>query len=96
MLDIKAMRRSRPNPSLLELYQIDNKVLCDFVDSFKESISWSIQNNISLEDDVMPWLLWKSLCMRYHKLKDLQELEERVSRLKKHIEVDGGEALVIS
>ena len=34
--------------------------------------------------------------MIFHKLKDLQELEERVSRLKKHLEVDGDEALVIS
>ena len=79
MMTIQVIRRLRPNPSLLELYQINNKVLCDFVDNFKESISWGIQNNISLEDDVVSWMLWKSLCMRYHKLKDVQEFEERVS-----------------
>ena len=72
------MRRSRLDPSLLELYQIDDKVLRDFVNSFKEIISQGIQNNISLEDDASYWLLWKSFYMRFHKLKDLQELEEKV------------------
>ena len=95
MLDIGVMRRSRPDPSLLELCQIDDKVLCDFVDRFRESISKSIQKNISFEDDARSWLLWKGLCRRFHKLKDLQNLEEKVARLKKHLEVDDDEPPVI-
>ena len=34
--------------------------------------------------------------MRFHKLKDLQELEERVSQLRKFLEGDDDEAPVIS
>ena len=96
MPTIKVMRRSKLDPSLFELYQINDKQLCKFVDSFKERISWGVQINISLEDDASSWLLWKSLCMGFHKLKDLQELEEKVFWLKKHLEVDNDEASVIS
>lgn len=88
MPDIKIMRRSRPDPSLLELYQVDDKVIHEFVDSYKEIISQVVKNTISLEDDASSWLLWKSLYMRFHKLKYLQDLEERVSPLKKHLEVN--------
>ena len=96
MPDIEVMRRPRPDPSLLELYQIDHKVLHEFVESFREIISRGIQKNISFEDHVASWLLWKGLCARFHKLKDLQELEEKVSWLKKNLKVDDDEALVIS
>ena len=96
MPDIKTMKRLRPDPSLPELYQKNDKVFHKFVNSFKESISWGIQNNISLEDDASPWLLWKSLCTRFHKLKEIQELEEKVSQLKKHLEVDDDEAPILS
>lgn len=90
------MRRSRPNPSLPELYQMDDKVVHEFVDSYKESVSQDVKNNISIEDDASSWLQWKSLNKRFHKLKDLQELEERVSWLKKHLEMDDDKAPVIS
>lgn len=65
------------DPSLQELYQMDDKVVREFVDSYKESISSTIRNNISKEDDAMSWLLWKNLCLKFHKLKDLQEVEEK-------------------
>ena len=41
-------------------------------------------------------LYWSSLCVRFHKVKNLQEYKKKVSQLEKELEVDDNEALVIS
>ena len=58
-------------------------------------MSKGMMKNISFEDDASSWLLWKGLSRRFHKLKDLLELEEKVAWLKKHLEVDDDEPPVI-
>ena len=73
MSNMKFMRRPRPSPSLMELYSMEDKVLCEFMDSYKESISRADNNNISMDDDSTFWLLWRILCARFHKLKELEE-----------------------
>ena len=88
MPDIGAMKRSRPDPTLLELCWIDDKVLRDMVDHFKESMSKGMKKKLSFEDDGTSVLIWRSLCGRFHKLKHLQNLEEEVARLKEHLRED--------
>lgn len=71
-------------------------MLHEFWDGCKESISQDVRNNIRLEDDHASNLLWRSLCTGFHKLKDLQECERKVARLKEELTVDDEEPPVIS
>lgn len=88
--------KKRPDPTLMEIYPMHDKVLSEFLHSFKESISQAVRENISLEDDHASTLYWKSLCARFHILKDLEEYEEKVARLKAELTVDDEEPSVIS
>ena len=96
MPDIGIMRWPRPDPSLLELCQSDDKVLHDFVDHFKESMSKGMKNNISFEDNVTSLLIWRGLYEIFHKLKHLQNIEEEVAQLKEHLKEDDDEPHIIS
>lgn len=77
-------------------------MLHDFWDCCKESISHSVKTNLSIEYDHTYVLLWRSLCARFHKLKELEEktrvlqiYEKIISHLKEEIRVDDYEALVV-
>lgn len=90
------MKKTRPNPSFMEIYLSNDKALHEFMDYYKRSISHVVRTNMSIEDDHNSILLWDSLCYIFHKLKEMQELEEKVFQLMEHLEVDDDEAPVIS
>ena len=94
-MPIKVMKGRRPDPSLFELHQMQDSILHDMFDAFKESITRGQEMNLPIEEDHAPIFLWRSVCARYHKLKELevkkkllQHCEERVSQLSHELKVD--------
>lgn len=93
----------RPNPTILKILEMDDKVMHNFWDCCKESIIESVKTKKIMEDDHASALLWMSLCARFHKLKELEERtnllqahEERISQLKEELRFDDEDALAIS
>ena len=79
MSNMKFMRRPRPSPSLMELYSMEDKVLCEFMDSYKESISRADNNNISMDDDSTFWLLWRILLCQIPQVERVRRKEQSVA-----------------
>ena len=86
----------RPDPTISEILQMNDKVLQDFWEHYKKSISKAVKLKISVEDDHSFALLWMSLCHRFHKLKDLEGCKRKVLQLEKELEVVEEEAPMIS
>lgn len=101
MIKSRAMGKGkRPNPTIFEILAMDDKVLHEFWDQYKESISHAIKINKSIEDDHASALLWTSLCARFHRLKECEERmhqfqakRKRILQLKEQLRVDEDEAL---
>ena len=94
-MPIKVVKGRRPDPSLIELHQMHDLVLHDLFDAFRESITHGRKINLSIEEDHAPILLWRSVCSRYQKMKEmevkkklLQHCEERVLQLSNELKVD--------
>ncbi len=71
-MPIKFMEGRRPDHSLFELHHTHDPVLHDLFDAFRESITRGRKMNLSIEEDHALVLLWRSVCARYHKLKELE------------------------
>ncbi len=84
MPNSKVGRRPRPKPTLQELNETTNKLLQELVLLYKESISHAVQKNINIKDDHVFASLWKCVCSKLYKLKDMQreELRLKQARLK--------------
>ena len=66
------MKGRRPDPSLIELHHITNPVLHDMFETWGVSISHAVRMNLSAKEDHATILLWKSICARYHLLKEVE------------------------
>ena len=94
-MPIKVVKGRKPDPSLIELHQAHDPILRDLFDAFRESITRGRKMNWSIEEDHAPVLLWRSVCSKYHKMKELevkkkllQHCEERVLQISNELKVD--------
>jgi hypothetical protein len=68
----KMVKGRRPDPSLIELHHTTDPVLHDIFEAWRESISHGVKMNLSIKEDHATVLLWKSICARYHLLKEVE------------------------
>jgi hypothetical protein len=66
--------------TLKGLHAMDDKVLHDHFSQYRESMSYTIHENISIEDDHMSNMFWNHIYTHFHKLKDLQECERKMMK----------------
>ena len=87
------MKGRRPNPSLIELHHTTNYVLHDMFEAWRESINNGVKMKLSIKEDHATMLLWRSICARYHLLKEVEEKTKLLQNLKKELHVDDDEML---
>ena len=73
----------RPDPSLIELHHTTDSVLHDMFEAWRESITHGRKMNLRIQEDHVTALLWNSICARYHLLKEVEEKENLLQKLKK-------------
>ena len=90
-MPIKLVKGRRPDPSLIELHHTTDSVLHDMFEAWRESISDGVKTNLSIKEDHATMLLWRSICARYHLLKEVEEKTKLLQKLKKELHVDDDE-----
>ena len=94
-MPIKVVKGRRPDTFMIELHQTHDPILRNLFHAFRESITHGRKMNLSIKEDHAPVVLWKGVCARYHKLKELevktkllQHCEERALPISNELKVD--------
>jgi hypothetical protein len=95
-MPIKMVKGRRPDPSLIELHHTTDSVLHDMFEAWRESITHGRKMNLRIQEDHVTALLWNSICARYHLLKEVEEKENLLQKLKKELNVDDYEMSEVS